>query len=224
MSWLHFVVAGIVLGWGAAIPIGPMNLEMMRRNLCYGTRYGVGLGLGACLADVTYLGLLSFGLIAIFQHPAVFRTIGVAGILVLLIFAYLAFRSIKTQVALRHTLNTGSHDLGATEVEFACNETTPLWRHFIAGYSLTLINAYTIIFWTTISTQVAAITDAKPAAIWWVGAGLLAGTVSWVLTLNTLLHYTRHKLSPRVMIWFNAIGSSLLLVFAGLAVYHFFWR
>ncbi len=36
-SQISHLLFGLLLGWGAAIPIGPMNLEIIRRNLRYGT-------------------------------------------------------------------------------------------------------------------------------------------------------------------------------------------
>ena len=94
-------------------------------------------------------------------------------------------------------------------------------RHFSAGYVFTLINAYTVIFWLTISAQVVALTHHHVHGLWWLGAGLMCGTVSWVLGLNTVLCRTRHKLSLKWMIRLNIIGALMLVAFAIYALAYF---
>ena len=90
--FLHALILGLLLGWGAAIPIGPMNLEIIRRNLTYGTRYGVALGLGVCSADITYIALLSFGALVVLNHPLPLAIIGFIGSIILAWFGYNALR------------------------------------------------------------------------------------------------------------------------------------
>ena len=89
---LHQFIFGLLLGLGAAIPLGPMNLEIIRRNLRFGSVYGIALGLGACSADVTYLVLLSLGALSILTHPLILQVIGVIGSSILLWFGYSALR------------------------------------------------------------------------------------------------------------------------------------
>lgn len=214
-NWLHLILVGIILGWGAAIPIGPMNLEMMRRTLTKGMRFGFTFGLGACTADVTYLILISLGLIALFKQPIVLKVIAALGIVVLLVFAFVALKSLKTS----HSRFAHLNEELAKPVK---NIAAPLWQHYMAGYLFTLINAYTVIFWTTVSTQVVSMSHEIKYAIGYVGAGLLIGTVSWVVFLNTFLHFTRNKLTPKVLIRLNLLGALLLLGFAGYAVWRFF--
>ena len=54
----HVVITlliGIAIGLSAAAPIGPVNFEIIRRNLTLGLKAGIGFGLGACTADLCYL-------------------------------------------------------------------------------------------------------------------------------------------------------------------------
>ena len=68
---LNLFIFGLFLGWGAAIPIGAINLEIIRRNLRFSTASGLAFGLGACVADVTYLVLLSVGILQFLNYPFV---------------------------------------------------------------------------------------------------------------------------------------------------------
>lgn len=88
----HEIIFGLLLGWGAAIPIGPINLEVIRRNLQFGSRFGISFGLGACSADMTYFILLLAGALVLLQHELVLRIIGIIGALILLWFGISAIR------------------------------------------------------------------------------------------------------------------------------------
>lgn len=197
---MHFLFVGILLGMGAAIPIGPVNLEIIRRNLRFGTSYGVMLGLGACGADVTYLLLLCAGALTLLQYPQVLRAIGFLGAFVLAWFGISAFRSSKASTK-EHVLPSPS-----------------LLRYGVEGYIITLINPYTILFWASISSQISITAVHHLYAIFFIGAGVIIGTVGWVVVLNGLLHFTRHHLSATVMTWLNYIGGFILLCFAAMGI------
>ena len=74
---MHLFILGLILGWGAAIPIGPINLEIIRRHLSFGMIFGIAYGLGACIADLCYLILLMSGALILLQHPLVLKIIGI---------------------------------------------------------------------------------------------------------------------------------------------------
>jgi L-lysine exporter family protein LysE/ArgO len=193
----HQFFFGLLLGWGAAIPIGPINLEIIRRNLRMGTSYGIALGIGACTADVTYLLLLSLGALAILTHVAVMNVVNVVGSLILAWFGY---------SALRMQVSTSAEDKPKNNY--------PVWRHAVEGYFLTLINPGTILFWASVSAQVATISHQHVNSPLYAGVGVALGTFSWILSLNGFLHVTRHRLSPRMTHYLNCAGGVILLGFA----------
>lgn len=206
---LKQLLFGLFLGWGAAIPLGPMNLEIIRRNLRFGTAYGLALGLGACSADVTYLVLLSLGALTILTHPAVLQIVGLIGSSILLWFGYSALRMKSSQFVFKDAQPQQRNSL-------------PL-RHTLEGYVLTMFNPVTILFWGSVSTQIAIAARSTPHAIYYAGLGVFLATVSWVTALNTCLHFTRHRLSERVMGWINICGGLLLIVFALIGFWHIFY-
>jgi L-lysine exporter family protein LysE/ArgO len=195
---LHHFILGLLLGWGAAIPIGPMNLEIIRRNLQLGTRFGVALGLGACSADVTYIILLSLGALTLLNHLLILRILGIVGSLLLAWFGYSALRM----------------KIRAIHVEAAQKAMLLPWRHLIEGYFLTLINPFTVLFWLSVSSQIALATTHSSSAAFHTGIGVMLATVSWITGLNTLLHFTRHRLPERTMHWLNITGGLILIAFA----------
>lgn len=202
---LHEIIFGLLLGWGAAIPIGPMNLEIIRRNLQLGTIYGMALGVGACTADLTYIILMSLGALSILSHPLILKIIGILGGLILAWFGFSALRLNSQSLAEK---NPSTHN----------DKISPLWRHTLEGYLLTLINPFTVLFWSSVSAQIAINAHTQGHGALFTALGVLLGTLSWSFGLNTVLHFTRHRLSGRFMHLLNIIGGSILLVFAAVGL------
>lgn len=204
---LHSYILGFLLGLGAAIPLGPLNIEIIRRNLILGVRYGVFFGFGACSADLIYLILLSLGALTLLTHPIVLKTVGVVGSCIIAWFGFSALR-IKNNMI---------------DAETVKPKNKPVYMHYLQALSLTLLNPYTIIFWASVSSQVAGLVKHADGSIIGAGVGVATSTVLWVISLNALLHFTRHKFSKRQMQTLNIIGGVLLLFFALFGLIHFLW-
>lgn len=203
--WHQFIL-GLLLGWGAAIPIGPMNLEMIRRNLNHGAMIGFSLGLGACLADVTYLVFLSMSAFAILRYPIVMVIVSILGALILFYFGLATLKQKPPS------------ELDKIKVRSPKQH----WVTLLQGYVLTLVNPYTILFWASVSAQVAILSQGLRESAIALGLGVLMATVSWVVLLNTVVHQIRHKLSKQTIHRLNYFGASLLILFAIMSLYHVF--
>lgn len=205
MQHLHLFFYAAVLGLGAAIPIGPINLEIIRRNLHFGTHAGLLLGLGAACTDMTYVVLLSLGALAVINHAITLAIIGIIGALILAWFGV---------SAMRMRVNQHSHNNEKPPLE------KPLHHHWRDGYLMTLLNPMTVIFWSSVSTQVASLSSSNHYAMAEMAAGVIIGAFSWALSLNAVLHRTRHRISAKVMGLLNKLGGGLLLAFAVYGIIH----
>src|SRR4051812_50000553 len=65
---------GVLFGLGAAVPIGPVNVEIARRALRGGVWGGGGLGCGAGTPGVGYTLLYSIGVGPVTDQPVGFLT------------------------------------------------------------------------------------------------------------------------------------------------------
>ena len=74
------ILKGLALGLGAAVPIGPVNVEIARRVLRNGFRNGFALGCGAVSIDVSYAVLSSLGLRPVLNRPALLWPLTIGGI------------------------------------------------------------------------------------------------------------------------------------------------
>jgi L-lysine exporter family protein LysE/ArgO len=180
----HDILYGMLLGYGAAVPIGPMNLEMTRRNLLYGMKTGISFGLGACCVDTTFMVLLGLGILAILANPHFLKVVGFLGALILFWFAYKAWTAQVKELNLHEYQHSNK----------------PWWRHLLESYILTMLNPFTVIFWSSVSSQAAMLVAENPHAI-------------WILGLNLVLYLTRERIAPGTMKFLNHLGAVLLIGF-----------
>lgn len=204
MLFIRDIYIGLLFGYGAAVPIGPINVEMVRRNLRGGLGAGLSFGLGAGLADMTYFILLLLGAMAILTHPTVLHIVSIIGAVILAWFGIMAFRAKAEE----------------NSVLSRSSKSQPLWRHSLDSYLLTLLNPYTILFWSSVSAQVASYTHKTSSTAIVFGGGLLLGVMSWVLALNLVLYFTKHRLPAKATQYLNYFGGSILLIFAALSAWH----
>src|SRR5262245_8656469 len=77
------LISGVALGLGAAMPIGPVNVEMARRAIRGGFRAGAALGCGAVTVDVAYALLSWLGVEQVTRIAWVYWTLALGGVLLL---------------------------------------------------------------------------------------------------------------------------------------------
>jgi L-lysine exporter family protein LysE/ArgO len=193
----HVFVFGLALGLGAAMPLGPVNFEIMRRNLRFGTASGLLLGLGAACTDLTYLAILSAGAISLLTHQTLLATVGIIGSFILFWFGFTAFKSQPKN-----------------EQDSQKSRPKALYRHWLEGYLMTLLNPITILFWASVSTQVALQSHRHDGLALWMGGGVIFGAYGWAIAVNLVLHHTRHKINEPALAWINKIGALILIAFA----------
>lgn len=206
MKELHYLFLGMLLGLGAAIPIGPINLEVIRRHLRFGGIYGFAFGIGACLADLTYLALLTLGTLTFLTQPLILKTTAIAGSIILIWFGIMAFRTPA------FTVKNPIHE----------KSKNPPWVHTFQSYTMTLINPFTILFWSSVSTEISLFAKGNPFFGVYSGIGVLIGTISWIIFLNLMLHWTRHFLPPNIIHRLNQLGGVILIFFAFFGMAHAF--
>jgi L-lysine exporter family protein LysE/ArgO len=210
VSWA-LLKFGILLGIGAAAPIGPVNVEIARRTLRGGFRAGFALGCGAVSVDVFYAVLASQGFKRVLERPGVALTLGVAGAAVLLYLATLclraAWRAMKTD------------PLAAAEA--APSQQVSARGAYLTGVLMTLLNPLTLAFWfVAVPGAVGPITEEPRRDLPMICVGVFVGTLGWVVLFAGLLALLGRHRRPWWVALADAIGGLTLLAFALLAL----WR
>lgn len=177
------IFQNILLGLSLAAPIGPVNVEIIRRGLNSGFRAAFLTGCGAVSADATYLILIFFGSASFLDSQYLKIILGFAGSIILI---YLGITSIKDFLRPRDFLSASSQRL---------------WKNpFAAGYILAASSPMTIVWWTGVFGATLA-SRTGTGTIWFAFLSCLSilwGCVIWVLCLAAVLHFGRQFVNSRI--------------------------
>lgn len=185
---------GFILGLGAAVPLGPINLLIMNEAL-RSYKKAVAIGLGAMSADVTYLLLVLYGMSHYLKEGLFLNSVSIAGGLFLLYLAFLIFKGSKQDIQ------------KATLVK-----DTSIFSKYIEGYILTLLNPYTLGFWLSVTSYSTTTTSLSMTII-----GLIFAISLWI-TLMPYFIYKSKRLITQKISFIIAVISSLILLFFGLTL------
>ena len=93
MNFMYFM-AGAVIGFSLAAPIGPVGILCIRRTLEHGARYGLVIGVSAACCDMVNGIVAAFGITLVSDFMTLEQYwIRLIGGIVLLVIGYAAFRS-----------------------------------------------------------------------------------------------------------------------------------
>jgi len=206
ITFAAFLVRAYLLGWAVAAPIGPVNLEIIRRSLRVRLAAGFFVGLGATMVDLGYFMLVAIGLgpmLMVYARSTVGLLIGGA---ILLVVAALSLHAAWLSW------------MGKVPAEMAPGDLPKgkrvLFQSWLTGVGMTAFNPMTIFFWVMLPGVLLA--GAPTGHIFLIGAGLCVwlGALSWVLTLMAILAFGRRYIGPRLFAVISALGGLILIALA----------
>lgn len=193
-------IEGLMLGFGAAVPIGPVNVLIMSYALVH-FRLGLGVGLGAMAVDMGYLFGISFGILKFNHSELITQILAIFGSVFLLYIAYLTLKSAKSLARQKMGLS-GS-----------------FWGCFAKGAAMNLVNPYIIGFWLSVSGIVALLPSAGAGL-----AGLVVSIASWVIFLSLLVSRSRKFIGDMAQMAFAYISAVLMAGFAIMLIFNTFLK
>jgi len=194
----YTLLQNILLGLTLAAPIGPVNVEIIKRGLASGFREAVLTGAGAMCADATYLTLIFFGLTSFLNSAFITGFLGIAGSFILV---YLGAMSIKeyfkktTQAAARQKR---------------------IFKHsFIAGFALAISSPMTIVWWTGVfGALMASQGPVKTSLSAFLSClSILLGCFLWVFFLAAALHGGKKIINEQLTRLISLIAGLFLVGF-----------
>jgi threonine/homoserine/homoserine lactone efflux protein len=213
MTYLVIIFLGFFIGLVAAIPIGPVNLLVVRRTLAYDPLHGFMSGLGAVLADAVYASITGFGFTALSQLIKGHSTgLEIVGGLMLLYFGARMF--------------VAPPNIRMDEGDQSDSKTLPLLRAMFSTFALAVTNPATLLAFTALFAGVASIVgqEASYFGAAFLVAGVLAGSTFWWFTLTTITSLFHRHIDERIMTIINKVSGVIVAAF-GLGVFaHLFLR
>ena len=189
------LLRGILLGLSITAPIGPTNVEVIRRGAQQGWKSARAFCLGVIVALVIYLLLVVLGLSFLTESELFNIVLTTLGVLVL---AYLSYNALKD-------FFTGR------EIEF--EEVGSGKGHFVPGIVLTISNPAILLLWTGIMGADLAASGASLSQGLMLSIGILMGVILFFTILIFLIHYGRKFLQQRVIKYVSLAAGVVLFLF-----------
>jgi threonine/homoserine/homoserine lactone efflux protein len=191
------IIEGIILGLSVAAPVGPTNIEMIRRGLKSGFWSCILFAAGVKVALIAYLTAVFAGLSFLTEVELFSTVLSFFGVIVLF---YLGYTSIKDFFN-RHNLTIEGDGRDS--------------NHLVSGILLTIANPAVLLFWSGIIGANIATREFNLNSSLLVSGGILIGVSIWFLFLSTMIHAGRKYITPRVF-GYISLGAGLVLIGFGL--------
>ncbi len=195
---IGLVLGGLLLGFMAAVPVGPVGLLVVQRTLRENRISGYAAGLGAAAADLTYSFVALLGLRLV--QAVLDRQDGWFGILGGLLLVGYGIRTFLERPR-----------IGEVKVRF-----TGLLGAFASTFLLTVANPLNVALFAGLFTSsgLMGLATGRGSAI------LLAfcvglGALSWWMILTSVVSYFRVRFSERLLAAANRVSGALICL-AGL--------
>jgi len=194
---LEPLVAGLVAGWGVAIPLGAIGVMVVDLGTRGGFRPAAAAAAGVATADFLYAAVAAAAGAAVASvlapHEHALRLLSAAVLAAVALLSLLALRRPPA-------------DRGATPLH---------GRHVYARFvALTSINPTTVAYFAALIAGLPAVASAPASAklVFVLAAG--AASLSWQLLLAGSGAALHHRLPPSARIWTALAGNALVLALA----------
>ena len=200
MQYIVFVIAAFIMGFLAAIPAGPVQIEVARRAINDHLRSSLMVILGAFTVDVLYGVIAFFGIAPFLQKEIVMAIFWLIGGIILLFLSYMIIKHSSRQ----HAINPNKVHLMRKR-----------WG-FISGLTLSIVNPM-LIFWWLMGQRLfmdIGLTDnfTTSIAVSFLAAAAI-GLASYLTLLSLFLCWTKKFIPPNKMRWINLFfGIALVLI------------
>ena len=197
------------LGFVAAIPVGPSQIEMAKRAIRGHRLAAAMVVVGSVSSDIVYGAVALFGIAPALETPWVLASFNAVGVVVLWVLAYLTLRA-----------SGRPHDIGLEGPAFRSGR----WA-WVTGFSLAATNPSMILSWLLGIALAERLGLASPfpagaKALFLAGGALGVGSYLGILgiVLHRLKHFIPLKALHRVYFWLGIalLALSLLLGYGAL--------
>jgi threonine/homoserine/homoserine lactone efflux protein len=200
----YTLVQNILLGLTLAAPIGPVNLEIIKRGLNSGFKQAFLTGTGAMCADTTYLVLIFFGLTSFFNFAFIKIFLGVAGSLILIYLGVVSVKEFSRKAIVENNLQQRLFN-----------------SSFITGYVLAISSPMTIVWWTGVfGALLASQTNIQTTiSAFFSCLSILLGCFLWVLSLSIALHWGKKIINKKITGYISLFAGCFLILFGTYFLY-----
>ncbi len=200
-----FLVFGLLFGLLFSLPMGPIGILCLNRNIDYGFRNGLLSTLGMNLADCIYICIAGLGYSAvnlyIKDHFGWIKHLGIFALFCIGLLMLLPKKSGKTR-------------------ESKASKSTHPAIHFISAFLLTLTNpAPFFIFISAFSYANSLFGKFSSTPPVWIMLGSMLGIISWWTGLNVIVHRHGQYISPEKLLAVRRISGVVIICICLIATF-----
>ena len=183
-----------------AVQPGVIGFESLRRGISHGWSAALRVEMGSLLGDGVWAIIALLGASILFQNRLVTMILGLFGCVLLLRFAWDAWKASRSEVEIAASGDKRSN-------------------HLAAGAMLSLSNPQNITFWVGMSGTIIGIgfLDPEPIHLLVFFAGFMIAQVCWCFFFATVVEFGRRLLNPRVFRWIN-LACAAFLAYMGITL------
>lgn len=203
--------AGVVFGFVASVPVGPVNLTVIDHALRSGFRRGFWVGLGAICAECIYAALALAGVAQVPGHHAVAVALRVAAVLVVV------------SLGIRNLLFTPDEARSSAKAE----RLEERWHHpraLLLGFLMTLSNLTLIILWASLAAVLHTHHWVEPGGANQIAClgGVFSGGLLWYFLLAGMVSRAHRRSPPEVLHLLVRVSGLAFLALAAYLAYKVF--
>jgi|SRR5438128_8127833 len=207
-------VAGVIAGYGVAVPVGAIAVLIVDAALRRGLRVGLAAGAGAATADGLYAGVAALGGVAIARVVAPVQTeLRWLSVVVLALIAARGLAALRRELADDRVAVGAVGDGAPLDGPSRVASAEPVGPTYVRFLGLTIINPMTVVYFAALILGLPALGDsAGERAIFVVGAFL--ASLSWQSLLAGVGALVHRRLPPRARTATSLVGNLIVLAFA----------
>lgn len=207
-------IAGVIAGYGVAIPVGAIAVLIVDASLRCGLRVGLAAGAGAATADGLYAGLAVLAGAAISRLVGPIQTeLGWLSVAALVLIATRGLLIHRRDLARRAAEGSGDGVAGADSGMRGGPAGDTAGRTYLRFLALTIINPMTVVYFAALVLGLPSIGNGAAERAAFVGGAFLA-SISWQSLLAGVGAIVHRRLPERARLATSLLGNLIVLAFA----------
>jgi threonine/homoserine/homoserine lactone efflux protein len=209
-------LAGVVAGYGVAIPVGAIAVLIVDATLRRGLRIGLAAGAGAATADGLYAGLAALAGAAIARLVTPIQTqlswLSVGALVLIVIRGLIVLRrELARKPATDAAAGPAASGTEPDGSRGASGESPR--RTYLRFLALTIINPMTVVYFAALVLGLPSLGDGAAARVAFVAGAFLA-SISWQSLLAGVGAIVHRRLPARSRLATSLLGNLIVLAFA----------
>ncbi len=193
------LLAGIIAGYGIAIPVGPIAVLILEIGVRHGFGQAASAGAGTATADGFYATLAAF-----------FGAVVATALAPIIVPARFAGSALLFVLGFRYLLAARHHPTDGETVDKSQPSRVRTYGTFVG---LTVVNPMTFLYFSALVLGLPALSDDPAARVAFV-IGAVGASLSWQLGLAFVGATLHGRMSIRARRWTQVIGGLIVLAYA----------